>query len=521
MSDYLDLNGLAHLKDKLDDTYTTETYVNNHHDSTKANQTDLTKTNIALVEVAVEAGERWSFVKQIAQTIGTFINFVERTYTKFRNLINEYAISTTLKEIDGRSVVINQLVKPNEGAYGEKGITLIDNGDGTYTLNGTATAIAWIRFVSDTPRKINVPVGHKCFFRINIENFTLDDNVYGRLVYEVDVTEQHYDKGQGAIAVSNITAVRNIVLRVAQGMTFNNNKCTPQLIDLTKFFGQGSEPSSLDDPKIEEVKRYLALHPEYNEGSIVSAEADKIVSKEKNIFNYQSQRYYAYLVSNAGTWYYSNDSYSYAIPCEPNKTYFIKYFGNITGSLLRVAYTNSVLDNVPYIGRGNVAPVVDIKVATTPKNGVSITTGNNAKYIILQCGGVIAINDLNKVQIEEGNAATSYVPYKQPIEIDIPQAIQELDGYGIRNNKVDYANKKYIQNDDIRAYQSGDENEPTYLTDGTNTIYPLTTPIETDISSYLPEYFGQFNVEGNGTITIHNDNELDTTSKFENMEVIQ
>jgi len=46
-----------------------------------------------------------------------------------------------------------------------------------------------------------------------------------------------------------------------------------------------------------------------------------------------------------------------------------------------------------------------------------------------------------------------------------------------------------------RAYQSGDENEPTYLTDKTNTLYPLATPTTETISDWDNSY----DVYPNGT----------------------
>ena len=72
----------------------------------------------------------------------------------------------------------------------------------------------------------------------------------------------------------------------------------------------------------------------------------------------------------------------------------------------------------------------------------------------------------------------------------VPTAIKNLAGYGLScpasYNYIDFENKKYMQNVANRAYASGDESDATMVTDKTTTNYPLTTPVETDISAYLP-----------------------------------
>lgn len=70
--------------------------------------------------------------------------------------------------------------------------------------------------------------------------------------------------------------------------------------------------------------------------------------------------------------------------------------------------------------------------------------------------------------------------------ITIPSAIKSLTGYGIscpgKYNYIDFEDKKFVQNVGSRAYASGDESDATVITDGTVTHYPLTTPVETDIT---------------------------------------
>lgn len=70
--------------------------------------------------------------------------------------------------------------------------------------------------------------------------------------------------------------------------------------------------------------------------------------------------------------------------------------------------------------------------------------------------------------------------------ITIPSAVKSLTGYGIscpgKYNYIDFENKKFVQKVGSRVYASGDESDDTVITDGTNTHYPLTTPVETSIT---------------------------------------
>ena len=73
----------------------------------------------------------------------------------------------------------------------------------------------------------------------------------------------------------------------------------------------------------------------------------------------------------------------------------------------------------------------------------------------------------------------------------------------------DLTAKKHIANVGSRAYQTGDEDDPTVITDGTTTLYPLTTPVVTNISEYLDGIDNYLPVEDGGSLTFHQ-----TSSEF-------
>lgn len=51
------------------------------------------------------------------------------------------------------------------------------------------------------------------------------------------------------------------------------------VINLTQMFGSGSEPTSVNDTRIAAIHAYLALHPAYNAGQLVSAEVTGVESR--------------------------------------------------------------------------------------------------------------------------------------------------------------------------------------------------------------------------------------------------
>lgn len=55
------------------------------------------------------------------------------------------------------------------------------------------------------------------------------------------------------------------------------------IVSLTKFFGAGNEPTSIDDERIQFIKTLVESRPEYNPGELMSAEVVEVESKGKNL----------------------------------------------------------------------------------------------------------------------------------------------------------------------------------------------------------------------------------------------
>ena len=110
-------------------------------------------------------------------------------------------------------------------------------------------------------------------------------------------------------------------------------------------------------------------------------------------------------------------------------------------------------------------------------------------------------------------ANENFAPYFHET-LSIPEAVQNLDGYGQGVNAQCYNKlvldplegvKKYRQVCAKRAYKDGDENLANAITDGTKeTVYELATPVETNVSAYFTDD-NLLPVEAGGTITAVNE----------------
>ncbi len=134
----------------------------------------------------------------------------------------------TIDCIKGNTLVWNQLF-PALNSISVSGITMTANGDGSYTLNGTATA----DFVSSSMNNLTLVVGHK----------------YLVLGESGEARAQVYDTA-GHYAGSIFTNTREgcpARIVVLSGKVVTNAIVYPQVFDLTLMFGAGNEPATVEE----------------------------------------------------------------------------------------------------------------------------------------------------------------------------------------------------------------------------------------------------------------------------------
>lgn len=119
-----------------------------------------------------------------------------------------------------------------------KGITLTNNGDGSVTLNGTATSDG--EFYS--LQYINLINGHKYFIYDN------QGGSFANIVFTLDALGSAGNR-EGNIYTCNITSEplrRNAYFYIVTGTVISNRVYKPQIFDLTEMYGAGNEPTTVE-----------------------------------------------------------------------------------------------------------------------------------------------------------------------------------------------------------------------------------------------------------------------------------
>lgn len=484
----------------------------------------------------------------------------------------EYA---ELQMLGGQSVVWNQMF-PADDSINLPSIAFADL-TGSYIgtnfmLKGSTTQVVEKEPIGNTLKITN---GHK--YLIKMPNQFTNESIGWELYPQVFsiATAIRYDKE----AVLTATASNNTKLYLRRGNSAEAQSIdiegTFLFIDLTQMFGAGNEPADTNDPRIRLIEQYAEEHPEYNEGEILSAMVDKVVSKGKNLFDINSEKFIdnAYIDTVNKNIVGGSGRKIVYVPCEPNTKYTASKTALTTNERFSIAYSSTI----PTIGV-SLGAVTEGATAQTIGNkmSVSITTDSNARYIVVWAYWANLAEALNTLQIERGEVG-NYVPYHTPIDKPLPTALTQLPNYGIGIsrevcNYVDYVNKKYVQMVGVvdlgslvwttwsslsykallplqtKSYSTNAK--PPILAknyenfsradiyNGTKSgvsanvneafsslknpvgafYYELATPIETDISDIIPdEDWNILQVEANGSIEFHNENKIAVPSTVEYM----
>lgn len=151
--------------------------------------------------------------------------------------------AATVRSVQGASVVWNQLCRNEYPSGDNNGVTFTNNGDGTWTLNGTATERG-----NKAISTIVLTQGHKYLVKGAPSGGSASTYFLGIAGFDTDT-------GAGGIWTDNTTyATLGARIDYFEGVTFDNAVFVPQVFDLTAMFGSGNEPAT--------VAEFEAMYPE-------------------------------------------------------------------------------------------------------------------------------------------------------------------------------------------------------------------------------------------------------------------
>lgn len=361
----------------------------------------------------------------------------------------------------GLSLPWNQLAKTMSGSATNNGITATMNGDGTVTLNGTATAQASFNIGSaDSGHANHVKLIMGCPTGGGINTYRLKDG------YGIGA-----DGGNGFIEKTSGTNVIPQII-VASGYTANNLVFKPQIFDLTQMFGStiadyilALETATAGAGVAWFKKFFPKQYYAYNAGELMSVQASSHDTVGFNAWDEETELGYfdANGTWTSGAWLSSKNP----IPVVPNTTYYC--------NAPNACYVTFWKDAVP-AGQSNESLITGSR---SDVHGGTFTTPSNCRYIHFNMAGAYGTTYKNDICINlhwDGARDGEYEPYKKnsyaldPIEL---RGILKLD-----SNNEPYADGDTYEADGTvtRKYGIVDLGTLTWNRNATNQYYaPLPT----------------------------------------------
>ena len=201
------------------------------------------------------------------------VSFDGGIYSVGNDVVNGQISACVLK---GRTVFWNQLLKATYPDWSLVGISIVNNGDGSWTISGTPTSIATFRLsrVGSSNENFQGISGEKWLFTVG-GNLSALTGI--RLVAVINGVNINPITSGGTI----ITLSENSNVNIA----INNNSDSigveipatifkPMLINLTKMFGAGNEPATVE----EFTKLFPSVYYPYDAGSTKSTNSVRLRS---------------------------------------------------------------------------------------------------------------------------------------------------------------------------------------------------------------------------------------------------
>lgn len=366
---------------------------------------------------------------------GISYKFEEDNTEAYQKTVPSGAKMVSIKSIGGKTIVWNQLIDETYGESVTRGnVTIVNNKDGSYTVftNGAATETVTVGVYF---LKANRDAG-KYYLKGSPSNGKeIGYSLSGTYIWKPEYDKADY--GNGVIIDDNVFLNNSdiVTIRVNEGTVISTPIVfKPQLFNLTKMFGAGNEPST--------VEEFEAMFPSdyypYNAGELMSAPVNAVMEQGKNLLG--GKAFADKIVELGGTLDEANGKVSIAASVVSDKTVF--EFPDESKSYTIILSGENTSTNLQSTNLRT-----DKGACNRFVDRCSITTVTGAKKIFGTYDTQVAIYDYEKCGIFEGVlTADDFKPYHKT-SYPIPQAILDLDGYGESGNFVDFVEKKYHKSD--------------------------------------------------------------------------
>lgn len=316
------------------------------------------------------------------------------------------------------------------------GITCVPNGDGTYTLNGTATEKA--DFIIFTVYKISSSsLFGKTLKMVGCPPGGKTDSKYALYLQRQlapNYTPVVVDEGNGSSSLEindSVDGAWSAWIRIYSGYTCNNLVFKPMITtDLSATYDDfepytGGKPS----PSLEYPQEIVSAGEKGNIGVEITG---------KNLLGLFD--FYKYYVDSATKKFTANNS-SFSYSCETKKLPDKIIFSGNNINRKNISYTNKKPE------AGTLFDIVNVE-----ENPITIK--KEYKYINIQ---IAYGNAPDNVQIEKGTEATSYEPYKTssttiPLSNGLPGIpvttggnYTDANGQQYICDEIDFSRGKYVQ----------------------------------------------------------------------------
>lgn len=343
----------------------------------------------------------------------------------------------SVKSVAGKTIVWNWLSSITVKTGSTNGIDYVFDGK-TISLNGSVTSYTEL-MISKTTLPVPVLKGHKYYISTGLTE------CMSRFSVVVGGTNVSVSTRTKEIKTCATGATQLRFLLCAQtGTTFNNTVITPKLVDLTKMFGAGNEPSTPEEFEA----MFPADYYEYNEGELMSASVEEVINQGRNLANPDNFTLTACDYKNGI--FYANDGDSSNV----FRLKFQQYIGSkykessqaiIAPVVGRNTYSFTILSDVTRVRISNSGTNKEFSIFIPVSSDYE---GKEVTFSVDCIDLTVGASKWKDIQLEFGNIATAYAPYRCEAH-QIPQEILDLPGYGWSAgdvcNEVNWENKQYIQ----------------------------------------------------------------------------